>query len=58
MKTKEEIEKSLSEELDELIDGYNTSISDYTYDPEKKTYTVVFDIHEVPEDDYIGLMNY
>lgn len=58
--TKQKIEESLIDLLDDLLRGGNQegSIISLNYDEETELCTVVLSTHIVEEDDYIGFQGY
>jgi len=56
--SKEKIEKTLYEMLDELLEGGNQdgAIESLTYDEKTNTCTVKMSVHIVEEDEYIGFL--
>jgi len=55
--SKEQIEEILTEQVRESF-NYNDSILSVDYNMQKEEFTVVFKVHIVEEDNYIGLMCY
>lgn len=54
----EKIKKIISEELDEIVEGYDVSIENIDIDIKEAKVQVTFGLHTVDNDNYIGLCFY